>query len=181
MKNATTKSVRAAREGAFTLVEILIVVVILGILATIVIPQFSNASAEARENTLKDDLRYLRVQIQVFKAQHLDHAPGYPGGITSATATETDFVNQMTECSDDECNINATPTSVFQFGPYLTRMPENPMNGSAEIKIIAAGATIAPDPADAGKYGWLYQPNTQQVMANLTGNDSTGTTSFSQY
>ena len=181
MKNATTKAVRAGRDAAFTLVEILIVVVILGIMATIVIPQFSNASTEARENTLKDDLRYLRVQIQVFKAQHMDHSPGYPGGNTSSTATETDFVNQMTESSDDECNISANPSSACPYGPYLTRMPENPMNGSAEIKIIAAGATVAPDPADAGKYGWLYQPSTQQVMANLTGNDSTGTTPFSQY
>ena len=41
---------RIARRG-FTLVELLIVVVILGILATIVIPQFSNASQQARENT----------------------------------------------------------------------------------------------------------------------------------
>jgi general secretion pathway protein G len=181
MSNATTKFVGAGRDAAFTLVEILIVVVILGILASIVIPQFSNASTEARENTLKDDLRYLRVQIQVFQAQHMDHAPGYPGGNTSATATETDFVNQMTECSDDECNLSVTPTAVYQFGPYLTRMPENPVNGSSEIKIIGAGVTMAPDPADAGKYGWLYQPSTQQVMANLTGNDSTGNTPFSQY
>lgn len=39
--------VPAARR-AFTLVEVLIVVVILGILAAIVVPQFANASAEAQ-------------------------------------------------------------------------------------------------------------------------------------
>ena len=38
-------------RAAFTLIEILIVVVILGILATIVVPQFSNASINAKENT----------------------------------------------------------------------------------------------------------------------------------
>src|SRR5262245_49632233 len=69
---------RSAR--AFTLVEILIVVVILGILATVVIPQFTSATHETRENTLKDCLRYLRTQVLVFKAQHRDVPPGYPGG-----------------------------------------------------------------------------------------------------
>ena len=79
---------RGKPAAGFTLIEILIVVVILGILATIVIPQFSNASAQASENTLKDDLRYLRTQIVVFKAQHRDVPPGYPGGDPSAATTE---------------------------------------------------------------------------------------------
>src|SRR3954452_20868409 len=90
------RMIGVTRRG-FTLVELLIVVVILGIMATIVIPQFSNASLQARENTLKDELRYLRVQVQVFKAQHKDIAPGYPGGDRNAAATETDFIDQMTK------------------------------------------------------------------------------------
>jgi len=64
---------RRHRRG-FTLVEILIVVVILGILASIVIPQFSNATETARQNTLKDELRYLRTQFVVYGAQHNDVA-----------------------------------------------------------------------------------------------------------
>src|SRR4051812_32333230 len=79
---------RRTSRGGFTLVEILIVVVILGILATVVIPQFSNASQEARENTLKDDLRYLRIQIQVYKAQHRDVPPGYPNADPNQAPTE---------------------------------------------------------------------------------------------
>ena len=40
------------RKSGFTLIEILIVVIILGILAAIVIPQFSNASNDARKSSL---------------------------------------------------------------------------------------------------------------------------------
>ena len=68
----------------FTLIEILIVVVILGILATIVVPQFTNATHDSRENSLKGQLHYLRMQILMFKAQHRDVPPGYPGGDNSA-------------------------------------------------------------------------------------------------
>src|SRR5438046_2546568 len=79
---------------AFTLIETLIVVVILGILATIVIPQFSNASVNAKENMLKDELRYLRTQVVVYKAQHHDVPPGYPGGDRTAAPTAPDFLAQ---------------------------------------------------------------------------------------
>jgi|SRR3989339_325713 len=60
-----------ARKG-FTLVEILIVVVILGILAAIVIPQFTNASTEAMENSLKSDLHTMRAQLELWKVKHGD-------------------------------------------------------------------------------------------------------------
>src|SRR5215470_9697410 len=78
------------RCRAFTLIEILIVVIILGIIATLVLPHFSDAAHQARENTLKDDLRYLRLQVQVYKAQHRETAPGYPGGDRNAVPTEDD-------------------------------------------------------------------------------------------
>ena len=162
---------RKTRVAGFTLVEILIVVVILGILASIVLPQFSNASQEARENTMKDDLRYLRIQIQVFKAQHRDTPPGYPGGDVTTTATQQDFFDQMEHYTDDSCGTSETATSTAKYGPYLSKMPPNPINGFSTITMVAGSSAM---PTADGTTGWLYQPETQQILTNLVGNDSTG-------
>ena len=54
---------------AFTLIEILIVVVILGILAAIVIPQFTDASQEAMEASVVTQLQTIRSQIELHNVQ----------------------------------------------------------------------------------------------------------------
>ena len=63
------------RNKGFTLVEILIVVIILGILAAIVIPQFTEASNDARTSALQSDLQTFRSQLQLYKVQHNDTPP----------------------------------------------------------------------------------------------------------
>ena len=55
---------------AFTLIEILIVVVILGILAAIVIPQFTDASNSAMEASVQTQLQTIRSQIELYNVQN---------------------------------------------------------------------------------------------------------------
>jgi general secretion pathway protein G len=182
MKPSHSNLARAFRRvtGGFTLIEILIVVVILGILAAIVVPHFSNASHQARENTLRDDLRFLRVQVQVYKAQHNDDPPGYPGGDRTAVPTEAEFIGQMTQFTDVDSNVNGAATPVFKYGPYLLRVPHNPLNDQNTVQVLANG-TPMPAPAalpvmnGPDPYGWIYKPQTQEWMANLAGSDSSGT------
>jgi general secretion pathway protein G len=167
--------VQRAHRGlgrGFTLIEILIVVVILGILAAIVIPQFSSASSEARESTLRDCLRYLRTQITVYQAQHRDIAPGYPSGNPASAPDSASFLDQMTGFSDEHGNLAASSSDIFHFGPYLSRMPANPFTNQTGIWVVTGATMPAPDAAQP--YGWIYNPESLQIIPNQVGNDGSG-------
>src|SRR6185312_718042 len=94
------------RRG-FTMVEILIVVVILGILAAIAVPKLSNASQVARESSLKESLRLKRTQLGVYKAQH-DVYPGFPGGDASQTPSAQVMADQLLKYTDSLGNTSST-------------------------------------------------------------------------
>jgi len=151
----------------------LIVVVILGILAALVVPQFSNASTMARENVLKDDLRYLRTQIGVYKAQHQDAPPGYPNGNTSATPDAATFVLQLTQYTDIAGAYSATPDAQHAFGPYVLRMPINPINSKDGVWVYATDNNMPACSAQVDA-GWIYNALTQQIIPNLPGVDANG-------
>jgi general secretion pathway protein G len=159
---------RTRRRG-FSLVEILIVVMIIGILAAIAVPKFSNASQIARENSMKEDLRQMRTAINVFRSQHLAN-PGYPGGNTSATPTAAVAQDQLLTFSDEKGLTSPTRDAVYKWGPYLDALPVNPINGKSDWKILGDTDPFTPDDTT----GWLYQPFTGQIRANVSANDSGG-------
>ncbi|MGC9455172.1 MAG: prepilin-type N-terminal cleavage/methylation domain-containing protein [Phycisphaerae bacterium] len=164
------------RATAFTLVEILIVVVLLGVLAAVVVPSFSNASQSARCSMLLDNLRIMRTQVQVFKAQHNDVAPGYPGLDNTAAPTEEAFVDHMTMATTVSGDVAAPGTGGYPYGPYLREIPENPVNGRASVRVLADGDAF---PAEAANtHGYVYQPATGILKADSTGTDEGGRAFF---
>lgn len=149
-----------AQKG-FTLVEILIVVVILGILAAIVIPQFTNASTDAKVSSLVSDLQTMRSQIQLYKIQHNDQLPG--------TATGVDFATAMTQYTDVS-GLNPSTTKVVAtgviYGPYLQKIPTNQFIAVTDDGAKVNPVTTTPTAGDGLSYGWVYNTITGEIRAN---------------
>ena len=133
------------KRSAFTLVEILIVVIILGILAAIVIPQFTQASNDARTNALASDLQTVRSQIQLYKVQHLDNFPG-----TNISTVLTSRSNQL--------GTMGTDANLYPLGPYLQKFPTNAFAGNNSVKTSGS--------AGSGTEGWWYDPGSGVFCPN---------------
>ena len=90
MMNSKDYDHSGTRRGSrgFTLIEILIVVVILGILAAIIIPQFASAQSAARATAMRSQLGTVRSQIAARQVQNGGQIPGGPGG-TAEEAIDT--------------------------------------------------------------------------------------------
>jgi general secretion pathway protein G len=130
--------------AGFTLVEILIVVVILGILAAIVVPQFVSAANESRDGALKMDLSRIRQQLEVYKQHHDGEMP-----------TLANFAEQLTQASKADGTTAPPGTDGFPHGPYLLSVPKNPRN---ELSTVTNGAV--------GTSGWYYNEATGEFRAN---------------
>lgn len=74
---------QALRAG-FTLVEILIVVVILGILAAIVIPSFASATDDTRKSAFVKDLRTFEQALVLYEMDHDAFPPDGGSGTVPA-------------------------------------------------------------------------------------------------
>lgn len=147
------------KNTGFTLVEILIVVIILGVLAAIVIPQFTEASNDARVSSLVSDLQTVRSQIELYKVQHKDD---YPGTVNDAW-TLGNFVTALTGTTDID-GVAVARGTVGAIGPYLQKFPTN----GFEADNTVADATAAADPLAevAGGAGWWFNPTTGNFGVN---------------
>jgi general secretion pathway protein G len=130
---------RSRHTSAFTLVEILIVVVILGILAAIVVPQFSKAADDATSTATYDTLNRVRRAIAIYHARNGSQWPD----VTAGNGTWG--------------GLNG-PDS-----PFMREAPINQWVGPVNGRVIVIGN--APDTAYQDQYGWIYDPATGDVWA----------------
>lgn len=135
---------RAQVRKAFTLVEILIVVVILGILAAIVIPQFTSASEEAQISSAESQLQTVRNQIELYRVRNNGQAP---------LLADLFVVEEGEEPAGGWSGI-VNPD-------YLRVAPKNPRTGTSGV---TAGTEAPTDPVSAGDAnGWVYDVDTGRI------------------
>lgn len=146
------------QNDGFTLIELLMVVIILGILAAVAIPQFSSSSTDAKIAALKSNLASIRGAIELYAVQHRDSYPS------------ASFVNEMTQYTDSSGNTSATKNATYKYGPYIKNgIPENPfITTDADTIVIDSSTssigTVTADPNSGG--GWLYVVITGEFIAN---------------
>lgn len=166
------KAKMSQRARAFTLVEILIVVVLLGILALVVLPMVSGSAISARESAVAHDLNMLRRYVLIYTAQHLEVAPGYPDGDRTQAPTEQVFVDQITLSSDASGHTAPPRTPGFPRGPYLQLIPVNPLNHKSTVQVLGDGDAFPANGDDS--HGWIYKPATAEVRADCGASDENG-------
>ena len=144
--------VRSKKSG-FTLVEILIVVVILGILAAIVIPQFTSASTDARQNSLTSQVQTLRSQIELYKLQHTTDASELFKTATSDATTWQELVS-----ATGKATAVIPPGTETTCGPYLQTVPVNNVTSKSGVFVGSVDETTTA--IDTTKYGFAYNRST---------------------
>ena len=125
------------KRSGFTLVEILIVVVILGILAAIVVPQYSNATESAKATATVDQLVKLRQAVSIYYYQNNSRFPSVTAG-------------------------NGT-WGELKTGGFFKYDPVNLHVAGSSGSVITIGT--GPDSAKTNAYGWIFNPATGDVWA----------------
>jgi len=146
-----------ARNRGFSLVELLIVVTMLAIIAAIAVPQFLDASEDARESALATDLQMLRRQAQVYKMQHGGRGPHLD---ENDQLDKDNLSARLTGRTTPEGKLDANGT----YGPYMKQWPINPFCTGATAGQVVFGTDTSP-PRD-GSAGWYYNTKTCVISPN---------------
>lgn len=165
---------RLKGEAGFTLIEILIVIIVLGILAMVIVPQITVSTSDAKLSTLQTDLSAIRSTIETYYAQHGNTYPGQTSSaagteVTTAADAQTSMVAQLNKYTNDSGQVSSVKNSTFPYGPYI-KGPSLPANPFSLTKGVVCSETASIDAARAavstGTAGWKYHFKTGVFYAN---------------
>jgi prepilin-type N-terminal cleavage/methylation domain-containing protein len=142
----------ARARAAFTLIEVLMVVVAMAIIAGVVVPQVTSAIDDAKNSAMLKDLREITMAIERYR---MDHAGSPPDLI------QNDTLVQLVQKTDADGNVGAGAQHIY--GPYLPEIGRNPLNGVARVFRVNS----APPSSLSSRVGWVYHPTSGQIWAGL--------------
>ena len=115
------------RRG-FSLIELLIIVTILGILAAIVIPKFSNASDATKASALASQLNTVRKSLELYRTDHNDTYP-----------TDAQLITSQWQVLVNSTDISGN-TAGSDHGPYFQKPPINSFTNTSTVAADNSGA-----------------------------------------
>jgi prepilin-type N-terminal cleavage/methylation domain-containing protein len=145
------------RPNGFSLVELVIVVVIMGIIAAVAIPRLSRGARTAGSSALKSNLSVLRNAVEMYAAEHDGKYP------------DAGIINQLTQFSNATgATTSATKTATEVYGPYIKEFPPLPVGSKKDATAIHVTTTAADVPPQGlATDGWWYNTVTQTLRANI--------------
>jgi prepilin-type N-terminal cleavage/methylation domain-containing protein len=175
-------------EKGFTLVEILMVVLLIGVLVTMAISQFTNFTKEAKNNSLKASLKVVRNGIATQNAQMRLRC-----GVTGSTwppvanLNANDITSGATPCTTVQ--VPNASDRAFVSGSSLPENPWGPATGNTFVACVAPGCALATRGTNNcvgaarsnADDGWCYDPSTGEVWANSARNDGLNAATGNEY
>lgn len=164
---------KTTRRGV-NLVELLLVIIIIGVIASIAIPRASRGSRVTGDPELVNCLAVLRTAIEEYAA---DHEGRFPGTRADRTAGDAQlFVDQLTKFTSAAGEVSDTRTPAHPFGPYIRHgIPALPVGANRNSRSVAIDTrNLIPVVDTSTTAGWIYNPSTGDIIANAEGTDENG-------
>jgi hypothetical protein len=121
-------------------VEVIIIAVILSAVGIAVGPRFTKADMESRLSDLVEGLETMRVQLDLYCAQHNDSFP---------------------PCDSFEGFRKAMTGKTGKYGPYVKKIPVNPFNSLRTVRFDGP-------PAGSGIAGWRFDTHSGLFQADCS-------------